>query len=170
MKRTFLYLAAVLCCLCTLTACGGDDEPKVTTTATGSYTITFGTDFFKAAKHVNIYDKGDNGENKNDVVTEGTTWHKNVTSTKVPAELGFKVVIEPREESELTQDVYNIHLTGAISGAVNTGGSFSNTKTFIGLSSVAKSKVLNDLKNHKETSYGYKLSKDGNSSTYTPSF
>ena len=168
MKKAFLYLAAALCCLCTLTACGSDDdEPQAV--ATGTYTITFGTDFFKAAKHVNIYYKGENGQNKNDVVTSGTTWTKSVRSTKFPAELAFKVVIEPREENELIQESYDINLDGAISGAVSTGGSFSNTTTFIG-STAPKNKVLNELKKHKESTYGYKLSKDGNSSTYTPSF
>ena len=166
-----LYLAALLCCMTLLTACGDDkDEPGQVTTATGTYTITFGTDFFKAAKHVNIYYKGDDGANKNDVITSGTTWTKTVTTTRFPAELGFKIVIEPREENELTQETYNVHLTGAISGAVSTGGSFSNSQTMIGLNAVSKDKVINQLNRNKEHTYGYKLGKDGNAAQYTPTF
>lgn len=171
MKKTLLYLAALLCCVCTLTACGGDDEPSAT--ATGTYTITFGTDFFKAAKHVNIYYKGENGADKNDVVTQGTTWTKQVTSTRFPAELGFKVVVEPREENEVaqyTQDTYNIEVKGAISGAVSTGGSFSNSQTLISGSTVQKNEVIKKLEQNKESSYGYKLGRDGNATQYTPSF
>ena len=164
-----LYLAALLCCMTLLTACGDDkDEPGQVTTATGTYTITFGTDFFKAAKHVNIYYKGENGVDKNDVLTSGTTWTKTVTTTRFPAELGFKIVIEPREESELTQDTYNVHLTGAISGAVSTGGSFTNNKTMISVETVAKDKVIDLLKRNKVHTYGYKLLKNGDSEQYTP--
>lgn len=171
MKKTMFYLAALLCCMTMLTACGSDnDEPQQAPTATGTYTITFGTDFFNAAKHVNIYYKGDNGELKNDVVTSGTTWTKKVTSTKFPAELAFKVVIEPREPEELTLDSYNVSMSGAIAGAVSTGGSFNNSSSFISLGTTSKDKVLDLLKRHKESYYGYKLGKDGNATQYTPSF
>ena len=168
MKKTLLYLAALLCCVCTLTACGSDDEPSAT--ATGTYTVTFGPDFFKAAKHVNIYYKGEDGANKNDVVTQGAIWTKTVTSKRFPAELGFKVVVEPREENELTQDTYNIEVKAAIAGAVSTGGSFSNSQTLITGPQVPKDQVLRILNRDKESSYGYKLGRDGNASQYTPSF
>lgn len=175
MKKTMLYLAALACCLFSLTACGGDDEPNVM--ATGSYTITFGSDFFKAADFVIIYYKSANGETKREIVSSGTTWSKSIT-TKVPAELAFKIEIEPREELAMDQEYYNISLIGAISGAISTGGTgnFANSKTFIPVSNdesvigIEKSKVMNTLRSHSVNTYGYRLDKDGNSTQYTPTF
>ena len=169
MKKNLLYMAALLCCLFTFTSCGSDDdEPKVKTEATGTYTITFSPDFFKVVKHVNIYYKGKDGENKNDVVMTGTVWTKTVTSTRFPAELGFKIVIEPKEKAEIVDGAYTIEVKGAINGAVNTGGSFSNSQTMLNNSFNDTDKMLNWLKSNKEKSYGYKLGKDGNATQYTP--
>ena len=167
MKKTMLYLAALACCLFSLTSCG-DDEPDVM--ATGSYTITFGTDFFKAAEFVIIYYKAVNGETKREIVTSGTTWAKTLT-TKVPAEFAFKIEIEPKEEGDLNQESYNIQMTGAISGAISSGGtgSFSNSTVFIG-GTVAKDNVIKTLKANKEKTYGYRLDKNGNATQYTPTF
>lgn len=167
MKKTMLYFAALACCLFTLTACG-DDEPD--TTATGTYTITFGTDFFKGAEFAIIYYKGVNGESKREIMNAGTTWTKTI-NTKVPAELAYKIEIEPRESVADELETYDISLTGAISGAISSGGtgSFSNSTSFIS-GRVAKDKVISTLNSNKVKSYGYRMDKDGNASQYTPSF
>lgn len=179
MKKTMLYLAALACCLFSLTSCG-DDEPDVM--ANGSYTITFGTDFFKAADFVIIYYKAVNGDTKREVVNSGTTWTKTIT-TKVPAEFGFKIEIEPREELTVDQQFYDISLKGSISSAISSGGTgkYENSETFITLeqnkdsegnlvNGTEKSKVLSTLKANMEKTYGYRLDKDGKPTHYTPSF
>lgn len=167
MKKTMLYLAALVCCMFTLTACG-DDEPDVM--ANGTYTITFGSDFFKAANFAIIHYKGVNGENKRDIVQSGTTWSKTI-STKVPAEFGFKVEIETRDDLAIEQENYDITMTGAISGAISNGGtgSFSNSVQLISTSAAQKD-VLNVLKANSVKTYGYRFDKNGNASQYTPVF
>ncbi|MBO4870432.1 MAG: hypothetical protein J5565_00420 [Muribaculaceae bacterium] len=175
MKKKMLYLAALLCCLFTFTSCGDDGDDGPTSEATGTYTITFSPDFFKVAKHVNIYYKGANGENKNDVVMAGSVlpWTKTIKSTRFPAELGYKIVIEPKEESEITDGTYTLEVVGAINGAVNTGGFFSNNQQMLNKTEFKAgetSKMLKWLKDNKEKSYGYKLGKDGNAIPYTPAF
>lgn len=169
MKKTMLYLAALACCLFSLTACGDDDEPVM---ATGTYTITFGSDFYNVVDFAIIYYKAANGETKREIMTSGTTWAKTVT-TKVPAELAYKIEIEPLDEADFKVDKenYDISMTGAIQGAITSGGSgsFSNSTNFIsGL--VAKSKVYSTLKANIEKSYGYRLDKNGNPTQYTPTF
>ena len=153
MKKTLLYLAALACCLFSLTACGDDDEPVM---ATGTYTITFGADFYKVVDFAIIYYKAANGDTKREIMNSGTTWTKTIT-TSVPAELAYKI---------------EISMTGAIQGAISQGGTgnFSNSTTFISSGLVAKSKVANILNSNRERSYGYRLDKNGNATQYTPTF
>ena len=171
MKKNILYLATLLCCLLTFTACGSDDdEPKTQITATAEYTIKFSPDFFKVVKHVNIYYKGTNGENKNDVVTSGTEWKKTVTSTKFPAELAYKMVAEPKDEADVADGDYEINVDGYMSISLDKESfKYNNQQTMMSKSG-DKATVLQWLKSNKEKSYGYKLSKEGTPTPYTPVF
>ena len=170
MKKTLLYLAALACCLFSLTACGDDDEPVM---ATGTYTITFGADFYKVVDFAIIYYKAANGDTKREIMNSGTTWTKTIT-TSVPAELAYKIELEPLDEGDFKEDKdsYDISMTGAIQGAISQGGTgnFSNSTTFISSDLVAKSKVANILNSNRERSYGYRLDKNGNATQYTPTF
>ncbi|MBQ4367184.1 MAG: hypothetical protein II786_03785 [Muribaculaceae bacterium] len=163
MKKNLLYLAALLCCLFTLSACG-DDDPKENAVASAVYTIDFGVNIHDAASII-IYYKGENNETKFEALHPGTfRWTKTVTSKKFPAEFGYKLVISPNSESELTFDNYNISIVGTIAGSVSTGGSFDNTYKFIKENNTPKNNVVSTLKEQNGASFGYKLNKNGDAS------
>lgn len=173
MKKNFILFATLICCLLTFSACGSDDEPKTQVTATAEYTIKFSPDFFKMVKHVNIYYKGTNGENKNDVMTSGTEWKKTITTTKFPAELAYKIVAEPKDDEDianLAEANYEITVDGYMSMSLDKETfKYNNQQTMMSKTG-DKATVLQWLKSNKEKSYGYRLTKDGTPSPYTPVF
>ena len=101
--KKFIYIAALLIgAALTLTACGGDDEPKEDVTATATYQMTFSQDLLDAC-NVFITYKAENGRNVMEAVRE-TWWTKTVTSDKFPAEFGVMYKFSTRSDAELTQE------------------------------------------------------------------
>ena len=158
MKKHFLLMSALLCCIFALTSCGGDDEPKVTTEAKVSYKLTFDQDVI-AASSIIVYYIGDNGVVRFEPVTT-TTWSKNVTSTKFPAEFAVQIAYSPKEASQLTQETYNLMVNAEIEGNLSTGERFSFSRSFIG-SPTPKDNVIKTLENHSGDAMGYKVTKNG---------
>lgn len=160
MKKKLFYLAALICCVATglaFTSCG-DDEPDVT--ATARYTIIFGDDFFNAVDGVVIYYK-DNGKVKFESITSGTTsWAKDVTGT-LPCEFGFQWRFQPKDESSLTEETYNLFTTATIAMSTSTGSAVTQSKPIINGASVKKKDVVKTIQKESGNSFGYRVSKKG---------
>ena len=165
MKKNLLLMAALVCYLFAFTACGGDDEPKVTTTATATYTINFSQDLIDATSIV-VYYKGDDGNVRFEPVTS-TTWVKTVTSKKFPAEFAFQIAYSPKDASSLTKDNYNLDVAASIEGSLNTSGSFYFSRTLMS-APTAKDKVIQVLENHSgKDVMGYVVAKNGTATAMT---
>ena len=153
MKKKLFYLAALICCVATslaFTSCG-DDEPDVT--ATARYTIIFGDG-------VVIYYK-DNGKVKFESITSGTTsWAKDVTGT-LPCEFGFQWRFQPKDESSLTEETYNLFTTATIAMSTSTGSAVTQSKPIINGASVKKKDVVKTIQKESGNSFGYRVSKKG---------
>ena len=165
MKKKLFYLAALICCVATslaLTSCG-DDEPDVT--ATARYTIIFGDDFFRAVDGVVIYYK-DNGKVKFESITSGTTsWVKDVTGN-LPNEFGFQWRFQPKDESSLTEETYNLFTTATIALATSNAGTYTQPpKAIINNASVKKKDVVKTIEKASGNSIGYKVDKKGNATS-----
>ena len=169
MKKKMLMMAALLCCLMGFTACGSDDEPDPTVTTT--YTVNFGADFFKVAQTAIIRYVGDNGTAKFEALNSSSsrTWTKTVQTSSYPARMGFLIEVSTVSESELTQDTYDVSVSGAISYS-STESSASNSKDLIKGSGKSKSEVISFLENNTPCNYGYILSRNGGLATTTISF
>lgn len=159
MKKTLFYLAALVCCIATgmaFTSCG-DDEPDVTANAT--YSITFGENFFDAVDGVVIYYK-DNGKIKFETVNSGTSWQKSV-SGKLPSEFGFQWRFQPKDESSLTEETYNLFTTATIALAFSNGAGVTQSIPIISNAATKKSDVVKTIQNASGKSFGYKVSSRG---------
>ena len=98
--KKFLYLAAVMIvAACTLSGCGGDDEPKVKTTATATYSLSFSQDLLDAC-NVFITYKAENGRNVMEAINS-TWWTKTVISDKFPADFGVMYQFSTKSDAEL---------------------------------------------------------------------
>ena len=161
MKKTLFYLAALVCCVATglaFTSCG-DDEPDVTATAT--YSIEFGEDFFKAVDGVVIYYK-DNGRVKFETINSGTTWQKKVSAT-LPAELGFQWNFQTKDNEELYLENYNLFTSGTLILTTSGGSAVTQSTPIINKPSpVQKKAVVKTIQNASGKSFGYRVDKKGN--------
>ena len=162
MKKNIMYFAAMMCCMFMFSACGGDDEPKVETRATAVYNFTVSPDLLKAA-NVFITYKGDNGRNIKEAVT-ATAWTKTVTTTSFPAQFGIKYEFSTKNDSELTQDSYDLNSGAAISVAMTNGASFNYNTTILSANGTAKNRIASTLDDVSGKSYGYKVTKEGHAS------
>lgn len=160
MKKKFMYLAALLCCVATsmaFTSCG-DDEPDVT--ATARYSIIFGDDFFNAVDGVVIYYK-DNGTVKFESITSGTTsWVKDVTGN-LPNEFGFQWRFQPKDEANLTEESYNLFTTATIAISTSKGSGTNNSTGIISDMTTKKKDVVKAIQKASGNSFGYRVSKSG---------
>ena len=164
-KKSLFLLAAFACCLFTLTACGDDDEPKVTPKATATYTINFHQDLLDAASVI-VYYKGENGAVKFEPVST-TVWKKTVSSTKFPAEFAFQIAYSPKDAAELTKDSYNLDVAGSIDGSLNTGEAFYFSRTLMS-APTQKDKVISTLEKHSgKDVMGYTVTKNGTATAMT---
>lgn len=165
MKKTLFYLAALVCCVATslaFTSCG-DDEPTVTATAT--YSIDFGEDFFKAVDGVIIYYK-DNGKVKFETVNSGTSWKKVVTAT-LPAEIGFQWNFQAKETEELYLENYNLFTTGTLILTTSNGSSVTQSTPIINKPTpVQKKDVVKTIENASGKSFGYRVARNGDASRH----
>ena len=163
MKKNMLMLAALLCCLMTLTACGDDkDDPNVI--ATGTYTVTFSPDILDVASVI-IYYKGNNNVNRFEAITpdmlRNNTWTKTVTSNKFPAEMGVQFVISLKEESELTREKYNLVINSTFNGSVSGEGSHSDPEVICNYPEIEKKDVIKRMQGINRKSHGFRIHKDG---------
>ncbi|MBR1551344.1 MAG: hypothetical protein IJ632_03375 [Muribaculaceae bacterium] len=164
MKKNLLYMAALICCTLALTACGSDDEPSVTTT--GTYTLTFGPNIHDAASII-IYYRGDNGTPRFEALQAGTfTWTKTVAQSDYPADFGVKLVVSPKATSELTFDSYNIAIHAEIATTTDGKSNHKNMTDIIDASNVNRDQVEAKLRSANGTVYGYRVDRNGNSTSY----
>jgi len=170
MKKKMLMMAALLCCLMGFTACGSDDEPDEPTTVTVTYTITLNADVHKVVDNVIVKYIDGSGNVKTAVVEQGkTTWTKSVTASSFPVRMGYALNLSESalEESELTQDTYNLIVDGDISYKLSTAvRENGNNKTLMSKENVKKSDVASVLKKNSPISYGYVLKEDGTLGAY----
>lgn len=158
--KKFLYLAAVMIvAACTLSGCGGDDEPKVKTTATATYSLSFSQDLLDAC-NVFITYKAENGRNVMEGVNS-TWWTKTVTSDKYPAEFGVMYKFYTKSEPELTKESYNLACDMNFSFKTSKGTSYNKSVTIINATDVKKDKLLSTLNKYSGKSTGYRVTRDG---------
>lgn len=163
MKKFFYMTTLVLVVAFALTACGDDDDPKVATTATATYSMTFSQDLLDACNVFVVY-KAENGRNVMEAITS-TTWTKTVTSTptsKTAAQFGIQYKFNTKSEGELTKDKYDLKCTAGVAITTNKGGSFNNTIIVFDKTGVQKNKVLSFLNDYSGKSIGYKVGEDSN--------
>ncbi len=136
MKKTLLMLAAGVAMVLGMSACGSSkDEPVEPATAT--YTVTLSQDTFDAGTYI-VRFKDANNTNRFEVMTS-TTWTKTVTTSRFPAQLGFKIDASVKNETELTKDNYSLAATGTI--AIKRGVNSLNTTPLNFSAEVVKANV-----------------------------
>ena len=159
MMKKFIYMAALLMVAAlTLTACG-DDEPKVKTTATATYTMTFSQDLLDACS-VLIYYKAENGRNTFEPNTK-PWWTQSVTSDKFPAEFGVMYKFGTKPETQLVKEKYDLKCELKFNVVTSKGASYSNSVTIIDATGVAKNKVESELNKYSGKSKGFKVTESG---------
>jgi len=178
MKDKMLLLAVMVGFLLALAGCdfdepwGPDHQRDRDVTATATYTVEFGDDFFKAAKVIIYYKTADNNYDW-DALTSGSKWTRTIKTSEFPAQLGYLIEVSPLEGEALTQETYDMTLTGSISATTSRGDSFSNVKTFInnneGLA-VPADRVDKLIKSHSSNVFGYILTRDGSTTQTSFSF
>ena len=159
MMKKFIYMAALLMLAAlTLTACG-DDEPKVKTTATATYNMTFSQDLLEAC-NVFITYKAENGRNVMDKMTT-TWWTKSVTSDDFPAEFGVMYQFSTKPDADLVKDKYDLKCELKFNVVTSKGASYSNTVTIIDATGVANNKVVSELNKYSGKSKGFRVTEKG---------
>ena len=157
--KKFIYMAALLMLAAlTLTACG-DDEPKVKTTATATYNMTFSQDLLEAASII-IYYKAENGRNVFEPVSS-TWWTKTITSDKFPAEFGVMYKFSTKSDAELVKEKYDLKCELRFQVVTNKGASYSNSVTIIDATGVASNRVVSELNKYSGKSKGFKVTENG---------
>lgn len=159
MKKIFFLAALVLTAAFTLTSCGGDDEPKVKTTVTSNYYMTFSQDLLDACNMYIIY-KAENGRNVYEPITS-TVWSKAITSDKFPAEFGVMCTFSTKSETELTKEKYNLTCDLNFSSKTSKGASYSNNVSILNETGVSKNKVISTLSKYSGKKVGYKVTEGG---------
>ena len=159
MKKILLTAVLLLTAALSLTSCGGDDEPKVKTTATTMYFMTFSPDLLEAASVI-IYYKAENGRTTFDPINS-TQWTKTITSDKFPAEFGVMCDFGTKSESELNKEKYDLTCELKFSCSTNKGATYANNYTVINEKEVAKKKVESTLSKLKGKSFGFKITENG---------
>ncbi len=157
MKKLFYMASILMVAALTLTACGGDDEPQ--TTATATYTLTFSPDLLDACS-VLIYYKSDNGDNSFDPI-KTTRWTKVVTSDRFPAEFGVKYKFGVKPNSELNKETYNLSFDVNFSIKNSKGDTFNKSVTIIEPVEVDRDHVKEVLERYDNQSIGYRYSING---------
>ena len=168
--KKLLFLAALLGSFLCLTACGGDDEPKLEKSAQITYYLNCNE--LTEAANVIVYYVGDDGLTKFEALAPGrTAWTKTITVKRFPAKVGFQLALSVKESSELTKATYNVKTEASIKvqlmEGTNIKGTFTNNENLIGLNAMAKDKVLSNLGNHDGDNYGYSVSSDGSATRVT---
>lgn len=161
MMKKFIYMAAFLMVAAlTLTACGGDDEPKVKTTATATYSMTFSQDLLDACGLIIITYKTGNGQNHKEAIST-TWWSKSVTSDKFPAEFGVMYEFSPKLDTELNKDQYDLTCDLNFTVKTSKGASYTNAISIINSKGVSKNKVESELKKYSGKSKGFRVTETG---------
>ena len=161
--KKIIYIAALLIgAALTLTACGGDDEPKEDVTATATYQMTFSQDLLDAC-NVFITYKAENGRNVMEAISS-PWWTKSVTSDKFPAEFGVMYKFSTKSDAELTKEKYDLTCILKFDVKTTKGANYGNNFTIIDSKGVAKNKVVSTLNGLSGNSIGFKVTKDGHPS------
>lgn len=159
MIKKFIYMAALLMVAAlTLTACG-DDEPKVKTTATATYNMTFSQDLLEAC-NVFITYKAENGRNVMEAVNS-VWWTKSVTSDDFPAEFGVMYKFSTKSDAELVKEKYDLKCELKFNVVTSKGASYSNTVTIIDATGVPNNKVVSELNKYSGKSTGFRVTEKG---------
>ena len=161
MKKYFYLAVLLLTATLSLTSCG-DDEPKVTDTATATYTLSFSKDLLDACNVFVTY-KAENGRNVMEAISN-VWWSKTVTSDKFPAEFGVMYQFSTKSDAELTKEKYDLTCEFGFSSKTSRGAIYSNSVTIINASGVARDKVVSTLNKLSGKSTGFRVTKDGVSS------
>lgn len=159
MKKFLFMVAVLIATTLVLASCGKDDEPKVKTTATTTYHMTFSQDLLDAASVI-IYYKAENGRVTFDAITS-TWWSKTVTSDKFPAEFGVMYNFGTKSESELSKEKYDLKCDLSFSCTTNKGAAYSNKITIFDEKEVAKKKVASTLDKYNGKQNGFKITENG---------
>jgi len=174
-SRLWTLPVAMLCCMaCLLLTSCDDEEGGEAVEAMSTYTVTFGDDFFKAARVVISYRTTDN-KTRRDTVTSGTTWTMMVHTTKFPVETGYEVAVQPYgKNAQLEADsTYNLTMKGFIEVSTSKGASYANNKEFITAdegAAVLGKDVEKLFYDHQYSLFCYYLTKDGNIQSTNYSF
>lgn len=159
MKKYLFMAALMIAAAFSLTSCGDDDEPKVKTTATNTYFMTFSQDMLEAANIFITY-KAENGRNVTEAI-KTMTWTKTVTSDKFPAVFGVSYNFSTKSDAELTKEKYNLKCELTFSCTTNKGAAYSNKITVLDEKDVAQKKVVSTLDKYKGKSNGFRITESG---------
>ncbi len=158
--KKFLYLAAVMIvAACTLSGCGGDDEPKVKTTATATYSLSFSQDLLDVC-NVFITYKAENGRNVMEAINS-TWWTKTVISDKFPADFGVMYKFSTKSDAELVKEKYDLACEFSFNLVTSKGASYSNKVTILNHTGLARDKVVSTLNKYSGNSTGFRVTENG---------
>lgn len=136
--KIMTMLLGGLMALCSLTACGGDDndEPQpeklAATSARVEYQLGVSQDLLDAAI-LTVYYIGDNGQQAQENLSQ-TSWTKAVSIAALPSQAGFS--LQARLKGEPSKEEYTIEATGKMTITVldQKGGTFGQPFVGQGLS------------------------------------
>ncbi|MBQ0115700.1 MAG: hypothetical protein KBT10_07510 [Bacteroidales bacterium] len=175
MKKNLLLLAAMICSLAVLTACGDDkDEPQVKNVATCTYSVEFTPDVCDINNGIIIYYKTANNETKKDVLQGNTTtsWNKSV---ELPIDsknaiIGLRIEVVDKDVKDLAKDKYDLGIATQIS-IKTTKGQTWGTGREEKFSTVKASQVKDWCSNYySKFAKGFIISPNGTVDTYKPNF
>lgn len=164
MKKLIATLFAAVVLL-SLSGCAGGNANSPTLYGNATYSITFGDDFFDAATATVYFIENDEVQ-KRDLTAaslNGHTWSRTVSSG-LPANYGFRLVITPKAESDLTLDSYALYTTGQVSIVTNTGSGTTfqgNPVVIVGTATAPRAQVASVLSKASGTVVGYSMDEDG---------
>lgn len=163
MKKTFLYLFALMCVTVSLTACGSDDEPEVNIDAVANYQIDFSDDLIEVADVAVVFITN-NGQVKIESLQPGKKqWTHTATvqlnNKRRSVDFGYKVVLTYKG-GEATKESYNLKAEGKITSSVPGSSRTIEEKLFD--ATVKANKLEQTVIGLNNKALGVTVDKDGN--------
>lgn len=160
MKKTLFTLAALMCMTLGLTACGNDDEPENSVTASATYEIEFSQDLLDVADVTVVY-----VDNKGQVNLDKPTtnrWTRKVSrevkDRLVPVDFGFKLVYSLKSTYP-DKENYVLEAAGVIKG--ETPSSSRRFEESLLKGQVGKARLENTIERASNKAFGILVYKEG---------